>query len=255
MNAACRLAVAKTISNENARRDELITEHLPLVRTIALSMQRSMPVHIDLNDLIHAGTMGLFDAATKYSEEKQVTFRTYAQYRIRGAILDSLRQTDCASREVRRRLKKVEAATCALRTVLGRAPTDSEIAASVGIEPAQLKGWMADFRSVARIIALPPVGQEPSSDSVAGPSVTTPRPDQVLMRLELRQKLQLAMATLPGRHREVVHMYYEGDCTMREIGQILGVNESRVSQIHKAALSRMQKALCEKGVSSVAALC
>lgn len=255
MNAACKLAPEKTISNENTRRDELITEHLPLVRTIAVSMQRSLPVHVDLTDLIHAGTMGLFDAATKYSEEKQVAFRTYAQYRIRGAILDSLRQTDCASRDVRKRLKKVEAATCALRTVLGRTPTESEIAASVGIEPAVLKQWMDDFRSVARIVALPPAGQELSSDTVQGPTVTIPRPDQVLMRLELKEKLQLAMATLPGRHREVVQMYYEGDRTMREIGQVLGVNESRVSQIHKAALSRMQKALCESGISSTAALC
>ena len=254
MNAACKLAPAKTVFNENARRDELVTEHLPLVRTIALSMQKSMPVHVDLDDLIHAGTMGLFDAATKYSEEKEVTFRTYAQYRIRGAILDSLRQLDCASRDVRRRLKRVEAATAALRSALGRTPADSEIAASLGIELPLLQRWMNDFRSLVRICALPPAGQEPSSDQAEGPSARTPRPDEVLMRMQLKQKLQLAMASLPGRHREVVQMYYEGDHTMREIGQRLGVNESRVSQIHKAALCRMQKALSESGVRSSAAL-
>lgn len=255
MNAACKPALAKTVANENARRDALITEHLPLVRTIAASMRKSLPVHVDVDDLIHAGTMGLFDAATKYNEEKDVTFRTYAQYRIRGAILDSLRQIDCASRDVRQRLKKVEAATRALQSMLGRTPTDSEVAASIGIKLSQLKSWMDDFRSLVRICALPPAGQEPSSDSVQGPSISTPRPDQVLMRLQLRQKLQLAMASLPGRHREVVEMYYQGDHTMREIGQKLGVNESRVSQLHKAALCRMQKALSEGGVNSTAALC
>lgn len=255
MNAAAKLAPIKPISNGNAHRDELIVEHLPLVRTIAASMHKSLPAHIDLDDLIHAGTMGLFDAATKYNQEREVTFRTYAQYRIRGAILDSLRQMDSASRDVRRRLKKVEAATNALQSALARTPTEAELAAAVGIEPAQLKIWMNEFASLVRVCALPPAGLEPSSDDAQGPAVCTPRPDQIVMGLELRQKLDVAMSCLPSRHRQVVEMYYQRDHTMREISQKLGVNESRVSQLHKAALCRMQKALAESGVTSTAAFC
>ena len=253
--AACKLAPAKPIVDEKVRRDELVTDHLPLVRAIALSMQKSLPVHIELDDLIHAGVMGLLDAATKYSEEKQVAFRTYAQYRIRGAILDGLRQQDCAPRELRRRFKQVETAGRTLTTILGRSPVESEIAAALGIELSQLMAWRVEFRVLATREAR--VEKDDASGSTVPdvPAAAADCPDHILGKRELQQKLKLAMLSLPGRHRQVVELYYQGDHTMREIGEKLGVNESRVSQLHKAALCRLQKALAESGVTSSAAFC
>lgn len=119
MTAATKLALSKP-ANENARRDELISEHLHLVTAIAAHMQNSIPVHVESSDLVHAGMMGLFDAATKYRDDKEVLFPTYAKHRIRGAILDSLRQQDWASRDLRKRYKQMEVTTVELKTKLGR---------------------------------------------------------------------------------------------------------------------------------------
>src|ERR1700730_9249179 len=109
-------------------RDRIILEHLPLVKAIAVRVHENLPVHVDLDDLVHAGVLGLFDAATKYNPEKQVAFSSYAKHRIKGAILDSLRQLDWASRDLRRRHKQVEAATRELASTLQRTPTEAEIA-------------------------------------------------------------------------------------------------------------------------------
>lgn len=254
MNAACKLAPAKTTVDENARRDQLINEHVGLVRTIALSIRKSVPVHVELDDLVHAGMMGLFDAATKYCEEKQTAFRTYAQYRIRGAILDSLRRADCASRDLRKRFKQVQAAVQRLMATLERTPTESEVAEALGIDCALLRAWNVEFRTLAP--AMPKAaGPEPNSIEFDIPAGPAQDPDRIFTRQEMHRKLKLAMVSLPVRHREVVELYYEGDRTMREIGEILGVNESRISQIHKAALCRMQKTLCESGITSSFAFC
>jgi RNA polymerase sigma factor FliA len=254
VNAACKLALAKTTDVDNsARRNQLITEHLPLVRTIALSIWRSVPPHVELDDLIHAGTMGLFDAATKYCEEKQTAFRTYAQYRIRGAILDSLRSADCASRDLRRRYKKVQMTVQELAASFGRTPCESEIAEALGIDCTQLRIWNVEFRRLAP--AQSRTGEEANPVETEIPASPAQSPDGIFARQEMQRKLKLAMISLPVRHREVVELYYEGDRTMREIGEILGVNESRISQIHKSALCRMQKTLRESGVTSSLAFC
>ncbi|MBV9302148.1 MAG: FliA/WhiG family RNA polymerase sigma factor [Acidobacteriaceae bacterium] len=253
MNAATKPAPTKKTKNENARRDELILEHLPLVTAIAAHVQRSLPVHTELDDLVHAGVMGLFDAATKYQDDKAVPFPTYAKHRIRGAILDSLRQLDWASRDLRKRHKQLETVTRDLTAKLQRTPTQSELASAMGLSSRRWQSLMVDFRNLG-LAAL----QLRSTDREDQPVNETPcpsaqAPDQVFARSELRGKLGEAMKTLPERYQQVVQLYYEQDRSMKEIGEILGVNESRVSQIHKSALQRMQCALGASGIQSAAA--
>src|ERR1044071_10439793 len=117
-----------------AMRDRIVLEHLPLVKAIAVRVHENLPVHVDVDDLFHAGVLGLFDAASKYDPDKKVAFSSYAKHRIKGAILDSLRQLDWASRDLRRRSKQVEATTRDLTAKLGRAPMESEVAESMGYD-------------------------------------------------------------------------------------------------------------------------
>jgi len=247
------LEVSKKIS-ENAKRDELIVEHLHLVHTIASSVQRSIGVHIELDDLIHAGTMGLFDAATKYRDDKEVAFPAYAKHRIRGAILDSLRQIDRASRDARRQYKQMQTAARDLSTKLRRTPTHAEIAEAMGLDQDRWNALMINIRTLGLA-----ANREASHDSEERPARELPSkpadcPDHTFARTELRGHLNSAMSSLPERHQQVVKMYYEGDMTMKEIGALLGVNESRISQIHKSALVKMQTVLGGAGIMSAAAL-
>ncbi|MBV8865612.1 MAG: FliA/WhiG family RNA polymerase sigma factor [Acidobacteriaceae bacterium] len=252
MTAATQLALSKPI-DENARRDELITEHLHLVTAIAAHVQNSIPVHIELDDLIHAGTMGLFDAATKYRDDKEVAFPTYAKHRIRGAILDNLRQQDWASRDLRKRYKQMEATTMELAVKLGRTPTEKEVADAMGLNSRRWQSLMVDFRSLnaAATQAHAYQGEEQLAPEI--PATTAQSPDRLFARAELSEALSAALKTLPARYQQVVTMYYQNDMTMKEIGGCLGVNESRVSQIHKGALERMQVALGSAGIFSAAA--
>jgi RNA polymerase sigma factor for flagellar operon FliA len=254
MNAAAsKRAPAKGQSQkDNRRRDELIVEHLPLVTAIAAHIQKSLPVHLELDDLVHAGVMGLFDAATKYCADKKVAFPTYAKHRIRGAILDSLRQLDWASRDLRKRYKQLEVVTRELSTKLQRDPTQAELASAMGLDSRRWQTLMVDFRSLG--LAATQMRAERDEQPVQEtPCARTQCPDQVFARSELREKLSSAIDTLPTRYQQVVRLYYERDLTMKEIGGILGVNESRVSQIHKSALERMQVALGGNGIHSAAA--
>src|SRR5437016_13134990 len=136
-----------------ARRDRIVLEHLPLVKAIAIRVHENLPVHVDLDDLVHAGVLGLFDAASKFNPEKQVAFSSYAKHRIKGAILDSLRQLDWASRDMRRRHKQVEAATRELASTLQRNPTESEVATKLGMDPERWRSMMLDLRNVGLISA------------------------------------------------------------------------------------------------------
>ena len=131
----------------------MVLEHLPLVKAIAVRVHENLPVHVDLDDLVHAGILGLFDAANKYNPEKQVVFSSYAKHRIKGAILDSLRQLDWASRDMRRRHKQVEAATRDLASTLQRAPTEAEVAEKLGMDVDRWRTMMLDLRNVGLISA------------------------------------------------------------------------------------------------------
>ncbi len=248
--AAMKTALSKS---ENPERDQLILEHLPLVTAIAAHIQRSLPVHVELDDLVHAGVMGLFDAATKYRDDKDVAFPSYAKHRIRGAILDDLRQLDWASRDLRKRYKQMEAVTRDLTFKLGRTPTSSEVAGAMGLSSRRWQTLMVDFRSLGLAATQLHAVERDGQPVHETPDATARCPDQVFARSEMRQKLGSAMKTLPERYRRVVELYYERDLTMKQIGGLLGVNESRVSQIHKCALERMQDALVGSGIHSASA--
>ncbi len=255
MNAtATKQAFVRTETQTDlSRRDELIVEHLPLVTAIAAHVQRSLPVHVELDDLIHAGTMGLIEAATKYQEATEIAFPAYAKHRIRGAILDGMRQGDWASRELRKRYKQVESVTRDLTSKLGRTPSEAEIASEMGLTSQRWQSLMVDFRSLG-VAATKAKSTEredqPVRELAAEPSYC---PDNTFAKSQLNEKLQKAMETLPERYQQVVSLYYEGDLTLKQISGKLGINESRVCQIHKSALAKMQVALSSNGIRSAAA--
>jgi RNA polymerase sigma factor for flagellar operon FliA len=233
-----------------ARRDRVVLEHLPLVKAIAIRVHENLPVHVDLDDLVHAGILGLFDAAGKYDPDKQVVFSSYAKHRIKGAILDSLRQLDWASRDMRRRHKQLEAATRDLSSTLQRAPTEAEVAAKLGMDVDRWRNMMLDLRNVGLVSASTRANENEDLPAPDFPSNPESQPDSICAREQLRSVLGDAMKTLPERYRKVVLLYYTNEMTMKEIGGILGINESRVSQIHKSALEKMAVALQANGISS-----
>jgi len=236
-----------------ARRDRVVLEHVPLVKAIAVRVHENLPVHVDLDDLVHAGILGLFDAASKFNPEKQVVFSSYAKHRIKGAILDSLRQLDWASRDMRRRHKQVEAATRDLAAELQRNPTEGEVAQKLGMDAERWRTMMIDLRNVGLISASTRGNEGDDLPAPDFPSKPETHPDSICAREQLRSVLGDAMKTLPERYQKVVMLYYTNEMTMKEIGGILGINESRVSQIHKSALEKMQVALESTGITSAQA--
>ncbi len=247
---AVRSAVTE---NPNDVRDRVVLENLPLVKAIAIRVHESLPVHVELDDLIHAGILGLFDAATKFNPTKQVVFSSYAKHRIKGAMLDSLRQLDWASRDMRRRHKQVEQATRDLCSELQRTPTEDEVATKMGVEVSRWRQMALDLRNVGLISAStrPNDGEDlPAPDFPANPDS---QPDSMCAREQMREKLDLAMSALPERYRKVVTLYYTNELTMKEIGGMMGINESRVSQIHKSALEKMATVLVSNGITSAGA--
>lgn len=234
-------------------RNQIVLENLPLVKAIAIRVHEGLPVYVDLDDLVHAGVLGLFDAVDKYDVSKNVAFRTYAKHRIKGAILDSLRQLDSASRDTRRRQKRFDSATQELTARLGRLPAEHEVAQEMGFSVDRFRHILVELQSAAPAVSvsanadLDPDRQEPVGRSEF-------RPDHMAERRQLRMTLAEAMGCLSKRYQRVMFLYYTNDLTMREIGQMLGVNESRVSQIHKNALRKMATVLESAGIHSAKAL-
>ncbi len=246
-------ATGVATAEDSQIRDQIVLEHLPLVRAIAVRVHENLPVHVDLDDLVHAGVLGLFDAAKKYNPGKKVVFSSYAKHRIKGAILDSLRQLDWASRDLRRRHKLIETATRELATVLQRNPTQAEVAEKLGVGDQRWRKMMMELRNVGLVSASGRPQDQGDTSAPEFPAEQETQPDTICARGEMRVHLRLALQALPERYREVVHLYYGQDLTMREIGDRMGINESRVSQIHKSALQKMTVALQAAGIDSSAA--
>jgi RNA polymerase sigma factor for flagellar operon FliA len=238
-----------TYANRATDRDGWILENLSICKAIALRIQKTVPGQVELDDLIQAGVLGLIDAAEKYDPTKQVEFSSYARHRIRGAILDSLRELDFASRDLRRRWKKMEAATGELRNTLHRDPTESEIAEwlNIGIEELRILKCEAQSASYVSTQYTSAEGETVEQEFI-GPEET--RPDNVFCQAEMRAALDKAMKPLPPRQQQVVTAYYSGQKTMKEIGDWLGITECRVSQLHKSALVKMETVLRANGVHS-----
>ena len=235
------------------KRDQIVLENLPLVKAIALRVHENLPVHVDLDDLIHSGVLGLFDAADKYDDKKNVIFHSYAKHRIKGAILDSLRQLDWASRDLRKRQKQGDVITRDLTATLGHPPTDTEVAEKMGMDIDRWRRVQMELRTVGLVSTTPqsPDEHDRAQDFPSGPDS---QPDRMCEHRQLQGTLARAMRSLPERYKKVVVLYYTKQLTMKEIGDAMGVNESRISQIHKAALKKMQTALESEGICSVGAV-
>src|SRR5271165_116378 len=233
-------------------RDRIVLDHLPLVKAIAIRVHENLPVHVDLDDLIHAGVLGLFDAVMKFDDSKNVAFHAYAKHRVKGAILDSLRQLDWASRDLRKRQKQVDSVTRDLSHKLGRTPAENEVAQEMGLSMERWRRVQLELRTVGLVSTTPRSDQERdrSQDFAATPDF---QPDRMCQRWQLQVTLARAIGSLPERYQKVMFLYYTNDMTMKEIGDVLGVNESRASQIHKTALKRMAVVLESEGIHSAEA--
>ncbi len=245
---------AITNATDTSRRDQLVLEHLTLVRAIAVRVYENLPMHVELDDLVHAGVLGLFDAANKFDDTKQVVFRGYAKHRIKGAILDSLREMDWASRDLRRRHKRLEEVTRELAAVMERNPTEVEIAEKMGMNLEKWRQSAIELRMIGFLSASTRTGDNEDGPAPEFPAAPDSNPGVMAGKRELKSVLAGAMSALPVRYQQVIRHYYTGGKTMREIGESMGVNESRVSQIHKAALGRMAENLQAAGIRSAECL-
>lgn len=247
-------AKIQTTRARRMARDQRILDNVHLVKIIAIRVYEGLPVHIELEDLIQVGVMGLLEAAEKFDESKNVSFPAYAKHRIRGAILDSLRQMDWASRDQRKRVRQMEAAVHSLSVTLCRHPTEAEIASEMGVELNRWQRMMGELQGHGAVsISSRPAGQD---DALLPelPASTGDHPDTTCRRSQIGAILRDVVDALPLRYQKVVKMYYNDEMTMKEIGAHLGVNESRISQIHKAALRKMANLLTAAGIDASAVL-
>jgi RNA polymerase sigma factor for flagellar operon FliA len=228
----------------SAEQEKVLLEHLPIVRFLARRIHERLPQHVDIEDLVSAGVVGLMDAFAKFDPTKKVQFRSYAQFRIRGAILDSLRTLDWSPRELRRKGRAVEEAIRVLTARLGHAPGEPEIAAELGVSLEDYQQLLGDLKGL-EIGTLHVERNEDSGDEELAYVPGNPEEDPLFRCLkgELEERLTGAIQKLPDRERLVMTLYYYEEMTMREIGLALGVVESRVSQVHASAVVHLRAAL------------
>jgi RNA polymerase sigma factor for flagellar operon FliA len=230
-----------------ALRDRLIVAYAPLVKYVAGRLGSGLPAHVDEADLVSYGLLGLIGAIERFDPTRDIKFETFAMSRIRGAIIDELRALDWVPRSVRSRAREIERAIAELESKLGRAPTDEEIAAKVGISAEELDESLTDISrsSIAALDELWSVSdagdQVSLIDTIEDP--TGARPADVLDETETRELLADAISRLPEREKLVITLYYYEELTLREIGEVLGVTESRVSQLHTKAVLRLKSRL------------
>ena len=232
--------------------ESVLLEHLPVVRFLARRIHERLPQHVDMEDLVSAGVVGLMDAFAKFDPDKKVQFRSYAQFRIRGAIIDSLRTLDWSPRELRRKGRAVEEAIRILTARLGRPPGEMEVAAEMDVSLEGYQQLLGDLKG----LEIGTLHIEHNEDSGEEELAYIPgRPDEDplfrCLRGELEERLTEAINELPDRERLVMTLYYYEEMTMREIGLALGVVESRVSQVHASAVIHLRAALKDLSVRGV----
>jgi RNA polymerase sigma factor for flagellar operon FliA len=222
-----------------------IVAGLPFVEALARRMAASMPNSIDVGDLVQDGVLGLIDAAHRFDEERGIKFETFAERRVRGAMIDALRR-DAWPRGVRRQRRELDAAREALRRELGHEPSLADLAARVGSDEKRLS------RTIVRINTIestsPLASGDRASDSSLPPALMPAEPDTpaaIYEKTEVRDRVRAAIQSLPWRERKLIGLYYYGEVTMKQIGAEIGVNESRVSQLHARAIRRLREALGE----------
>jgi RNA polymerase sigma factor FliA len=224
--------------------EKVLLEHLPIVRFIARRIHERLPQHVDIEDLVSAGVVGLMDAFSKFDPAKKVQFRSYAQFRVRGAILDGLRTLDWSPRDLRRKGRAVEEAIRVVTAGLGRAPSENEVAAQMELSLDDYQKLLGDLKGL-EIGTLNVERNENSGEEELAYVPGKPEDDPLFhcLRGELEARLTDAITHLADRERLVMTLYYYEEMTMREIGLALGVVESRVSQMHASAVIHMRAAL------------
>ncbi len=229
-----------------AEREALLLEHLPVVRYIARRIHERLPQHVEMDDLVSAGMVGLLDAFNKFDANKNVQFRSYAQFRVRGAILDSLRTLDWSPRELRRKGRAIEEAIQTLTARMGRTPQENEIAVEMGISLAEYQQLLGDLKGL-EIGSLHVEHTEDSGEEELAYVPNSPEEDPLFRCLkgEMRERLATAIGDLPEKERLVLTLYYYEEMTMKEIGLTLNVVESRISQIHSSAVLHLRAKLAQ----------
>jgi RNA polymerase sigma factor for flagellar operon FliA len=224
--------------------ERVLLEQLPIVRFLARRIHERLPQHVDIEDMVSAGVVGLMDAFSKFDPAKKVQFRSYAQFRIRGAILDSLRTLDWSPRELRRKGRAVEEAIRVLTARMGRAPNEAEVAVEMDLELEKYQQLLGDLKGL-EIGTLHMERNEDSGEEELAYVPGRPEEDPLFrcLRGELEERLAEAIQNLPDRERLVMSLYYYEEMTMREIGLALGVVESRVSQVHASAVVHLRSVL------------
>ena len=235
-----------------ASQNRRIVAGLPFVEALARRMAASMPNSIDIGDLVQDGVLGLIDAAHRFDAARGIKFETFAERRVRGAMIDALRR-DAWPRGVRRQRRELDAAREALRRELGHEPSMADLAARVGSDEKRLS------RTIVRINTIEstsPLATGEHFDEASLPPALVPSepdsPDAAYEKLETRNRVRAAIQSLPWRERKVVGLYYYGEVTMKQIGAEIGVNESRVSQLHARAIRRLRDSLGDMNAESAA---
>jgi RNA polymerase sigma factor FliA len=235
-----------------ASQNRRIVAGLPFVESLARRMAASMPNSIDISDLVQDGVLGLIDAAHRFDEARGIKFETFAERRVRGAMIDALRK-DAWPRGVRRQRRELDAAREALRRELGHEPSMADLAARVGSDEKRLSRTIVRINTIE---ATAPLATGEHLDESSLPTALVPSepeaPDAAYERSETRERVRAAIQALPWRERKVIALYYYGEVTMKQIGAEIGVNESRVSQLHARAIRRLRDSLGDMTADSVA---
>ena len=244
--ALCATALRSTpISHDHPSSSAIeLAEYVPMVRAVARRMHRTLPRHIELDDVISAGYLGLVDAAQKFEQSRQIQFRSYAEFRVRGAILDSLRDLDGGSRGLRRKVRDIENARQTLTATLAHAPEDAEIASKLGISLSDLQETLAVAHSV-ETESLQAERDDADGHDLLATLVDSSAPDALAICLEgeFKQALVDAIDALPERERLIITLSYYEELTLKEIGDMLSLTVSRVSQLRTAAVNCLKTAL------------
>jgi RNA polymerase sigma factor for flagellar operon FliA len=232
---------------DEQERNRLLMEELPQVRYIARHIHDRLPQHVPLDDLVHAGVLGLMDALQKYDSGKNVQFKTYAKFRIRGAILDSLREMDWSPRDLRRKARQLEDVTSKLGTELGRAATEQELAEALGVNLEEFHHMLNELEGLDIGSLQISTGTEGHEEDMCEflPGDPAQSPYYQCLKSEMRQILARSIGELSEKEQQVLSLYYYEELTMKEVGEVLHVGESRVSQIHSLAIVRLRTRLQE----------
>jgi RNA polymerase sigma factor for flagellar operon FliA len=224
-------------------REQIIIEYAPLVKLVAGRLNMYLGYNVEYEDLVSYGIFGLIDAIDKFDMTKDVKFETYASLRIRGAILDQIRKMDWIPRTVRQKQRKIDDAIKAIETRTGRTASDEEIAAELNIPEEELLEWQSKLK-ITNVVSLNEYveqGTEPVMDTQGNSHFI--QPEELVEQEELKEMLEKSMEQLTEKESKVILLYYYEEMTLKEISRILEVSESRVSQLHTKALSKMQKTM------------